>query len=377
MVEQAQGVMAKDLVMIMDRLAPPELAEAWDNSGWQVGDPGVNVQKVLLALDVTQEVVEEAEKYGAQLIISHHPMLIKSIKSIRSDNPVGNLIIRLIRAGIGVYAAHTTLDSTDGGVNDVLARKLGLLHTEVLQPVQHQQLLKLVVFVPVSHAEAVRESLGQSGAGYIGNYSHCTFNLKGTGAFLPLSGANPFLGNVGRLEQVDEVRIETIIKKDETERVLEAMLAVHPYEEVAYDLYPLVNQGAIKGLGRIGRLPQTITLADLAGEVRQVLRGSCLRYGGDPNSMVTRVAVCGGSGGDLWKLARQKGADVLVTGDIRYHAARDMLAEGMCFIDAGHFNTEWSVLPVLREQLAKALDQHGLVVDIAVATCESEPWVCI
>jgi len=377
MVEQEKGVMAKDLVKIVERLAPPELAEAWDNSGWQVGDPGVKVQKVLLALDVTPEVVEEAEKYGAQLIISHHPILIKSIKSIRSDNPAGSLIIRLIRAGIGVYAAHTTLDSADGGVNDVLARELGLLQFEVLQPVQCQQLLKLVVFVPVSHADVVRESLGQSGAGHIGNYSHCTFNLKGTGAFFPLSGANPFIGGIGRLEQVDEVRIETIIKKEETDRVLEAMLAVHPYEEVAYDLYPLANQGTIKGLGRIGRLPRIITLADLAEEVQLVLRGSCLRYGGDPNSKVTRVAVCGGSGGDLWKLAKKKGADVLVTGDIRYHAARDMLAAEMGFIDAGHFTTEWAVLPFLREQLAKSLDQSGLFVDIATATCESEPWMCI
>ncbi len=377
MVDRAKVVMAKDLVHIMERLAPPGLAEEWDNSGWQVGDPEAKVQKVLLALDLTGEVVEEAEKFGAQLIISHHPLLLKGIKSVRRDNPVGSLFFRLIQSGIGVYAAHTTLDSADGGVNDVLARMLGLHQTEILQPAQRRQLLKLVVFVPVSHADAVREAISRAGAGYIGNYSHCTYNLKGTGTFCPLEGTSPFIGVTGRLEQVEEIRIETIIKQEETDRVLQAMLEAHPYEEVAYDLYPLVNKGAVLGLGRIGLMAGAVTLAELAGIVRQVLQGNCLRYGGTSDSVVQRVAVCGGSGGDLWTLAWEKGADVLVTGDIRYHIARDMLAAGMCFIDAGHFATERVVLPVLREQLTIALEQAGLAVDIAVAVCETEPWVGI
>lgn len=377
MVDGRKVVLAKDLVHIMEQLAPTELAEEWDNSGWQVGDPGAKVGKVLLALDVTREVVEEAEKYGAQIIISHHPMLLKGIKSVRQDNPTGSLIFRLIRAGIGVYAAHTTLDSADDGVNDVLARELGLLQTEVLQQVQYQQLLKLVVFVPVSHADAVREALGKAGAGYIGNYSYCTYNLRGTGTFYPLEGASPFIGTKGSLEQVEEIRIETIIKKEETSQVLRAMLEAHPYEEVAYDLYPLANKGGVRGLGRIGQLPKGVTLADFASMVQQVLHGNCLRYGGTSNSKVHRVAVCGGSGGDLWTLAKQKNADVLVTGDIRYHTARDMLAAGMCFIDAGHFATERVVLPALREQLTKSLALAGFTVDINIAASENEPWVKI
>jgi putative NIF3 family GTP cyclohydrolase 1 type 2 len=155
------------------------------------------------------------------------------------------------------------------------------------------------------------------------------------------------------------------------------MFEAHPYEEVAYDLYPLVNKGAVRGLGRIGRLPKAVTLAELAGIVQQVLHVSCLRYGGTSHTMVQRVAVCGGSGGDLWTLARKKGADVLVTGDVRYHTARDMLAAGMCFIDAGHFATERVVLPALRKQLNTALAQAGYVVDIDIAVCENEPWVGI
>jgi len=376
-VDHSKVLLAKDLVDIMERLAPAGLAEEWDNSGWQVGDPDAKVQKVLLALDVTREVVEEAVKNGAQLIISHHPMLLKGIKSVRRDNPAGSLVFRLIQAGIGVYAAHTTLDCAEGGVNDVLARILGLEQIEVLQPLHYQQLLKLVVFVPVSHAGAVREALGRSGAGYIGNYSHCTYNLRGIGTFYPLEGTNPFIGTTGRLEQVEEVRIETIIKKEESGRVLQAMFEAHPYEEVAYDLYPLVNKGAVYGLGRVGRLPQAVTLVKLAGIVQKVLHGSCLRYGGTSHTMVQRVAVCGGAGGDLWTMAQKKGADVLVTGDVRYHTARDMLAAKMGFIDAGHFATERVVLLALRKRLNAALAQAGYVVDIEIAIREKEPWVGI
>ncbi|KAF1084051.1 putative GTP cyclohydrolase 1 type 2 [Sporotomaculum syntrophicum] len=375
MVDQVKVTLAKDVVQIMERLAPPGLAEAWDNIGWQVGDPEAQVQKVLLALDVTPDVVNEAEKRGAQLIICHHPLLLKGLKSVRLDNPVGSLFFRLIQSGIGVYAAHTNLDSADGGVNDVLARELGLTQTEVLKPVQYQQLLKLVVFVPVSHAGAVRDALGRAGAGYIGNYSHCTYNLMGMGTFCPQEGTNPFIGVTGRLEQVEEVRIETIIKEEETVDVLRAMMAAHPYEEVAYDLYPLLNKGVARGLGRIGRLPQALTLAELAGKVQQVLKGNCLRFGGNQDGLVQWVAVCGGSGGDLWTHAKQKGADVLVTGDVRYHAARDMLAAGVSFVDAGHFATERVALPVLREQLAMMLEQAGLAVDVALTLCETEPWV--
>lgn len=374
MVDRTKIVRGKDLVHIMERLAPPGLAEEWDNSGWQVGDPDAVVQKVLLALDVTPEVVGEAEQQDVQLIISHHPVLLKGIKAVRRDHPAGSLFFRLIRAGIGVYAAHTTLDSADGGVNDVLAGVLGLEQTEVLHPVQYERLLKLVVFVPVTHADAVREALGRAGAGYIGHYSRCSFNVRGTGTFCPDEGTTPFIGVAGRLEQVEEVRIETIIKEKATSRVVQAMLDVHPYEEVAYDLYPLENKGVARGLGRLGRLPRVAVLGDFARTVQKVLQAGCLRYGGAPGTKVRRIAVCGGSGGDMWSLARQKGADVLVTGDVRYHAARDMLAAGICFIDAGHFATERVVLPALREQLTAALAEAELAVHIDIATTEAEPW---
>lgn len=370
-------VKARDIINTMQKIAPPHLAEDWDNSGWQVGDPRAHVKKILLALDVTPEVVDEAEKNGAQLIISHHPLMLKGIKSLRKDNPQGNLLFRLIRAGIGVYAAHTNLDSAKGGVNDVLAEVLGLQGVEVLHPVQHGRLLKLVVFVPAEHAGTVRKALGDAGAGWIGNYSDCTFNLQGTGKFRPLEGTNPFIGAHGKLQQVEEVRIETIIKKEDTARVLAAMLEAHPYEEVAYDLYPLENRGMPQGLGRIGILNDEITLYNLAQKTKELLQVDNLRFGGRPESTLKKVAVCGGSGGDLWPVARQQGAEVLITGDVRYHAARDMLAAGISFIDAGHFATECLVLPVLKEKLAISLDSIGVVVELSIAQCEKEPWISI
>jgi len=359
----------------MEQIAPLSLAEAWDNSGWQVGDPENTVRKILLSLDITKEVVAEAERQNVQLIISHHPLMLKGIKSIRRDQPTGNLIFQLIKAGIGVYTSHTPLDIALGGVSDVLADRLDLQAREVLQPLEHQKLIKLVVFVPLSHAEAVRTALGLAGAGHIGNYSHCTYNLQGMGTFLPLADANPFIGAQGHLEKVEEVRIETIIAENMVARTLENMLAAHPYEEPAYDLYPLLNTDSRQGLGRIGRLSATLSLSELAKMVQCALPSNCLRYGGDTQRMIQLVAVCGGSGGDLWPIARQKGAEVLITGDIKYHTAQDMLAAGMCFIDAGHFATEHLILPVLRDRLNSILEKAQFSVDIELAHCETEPWI--
>ena len=359
---------------ILDQIAPPKLAAEWDNCGWQVGDPGVAVEKVMLALDVTQGVISEAEAKGAQMIISHHPMFLKGVKSIRRDSQAGGLVYRLINAGIGVYAAHTSLDSAQGGVNDILARVLGLTNIEVLQPVEFNRLLKLVVFAPTAYANKVREALGDAGAGWLGKYSHCSFVSAGTGAFLPQEGAQPFIGVAGRLEQVEEVRIETVIRKSDLAPVLKAMFEAHPYEEVAYDLYPLENTVDAQGLGRIGLLPGAMSLNDLALMVKSALNTETVRIGGSGIEIIEKVAVCGGSGADLWPLARQQGARVLVTGDIRYHVARDMLEAGMNFIDAGHFATEKIVLTALRKKLKQALQQAGLEVEITVAVSETEPW---
>lgn len=359
---------------LIEELAPLELAEQWDNPGWQLGDPGAPVRRVLLCLDVNREVCREAREKDVQLIITHHPLFFKGLKEIRLDRPAGAVVAELIRAGIGVYAAHTNLDSARQGVNDVLARRLKLTDVQVLTPGK-EQYLKLVVFVPADHVDAVRSALGAAGAGWIGNYSDCTFGVTGTGTFRPLEGTKPYIGKQGQLEQVTEVRLETIVPQDLAQRVVEAMLAAHPYEEVAYDLYPLANQVTPStGLGRIGSLEKALPLRDFAAYVKEVLALPALRWGGGKERLVRRVALCGGSGRDLWSRALAMGADVLVTGDIDYHTARDMLSADLAFVDAGHFGTERVILPALQQYLLQACQKKGLFVDCLLSSEERDSY---
>lgn len=365
---------AKLVAALIDELAPPLLSEDWDNPGWQLGDPGRSVDRVMIALDVTMEVCHESRDRGVGLIVCHHPLIFKGIKSIRTDLPQGSLLAELVRNDIAVYTAHTNLDIANGGVNDVLASLLGLTQTQVLKPGLSEKYLKLVVFVPVEHTSTVREALGRAGAGWIGNYSDCTFQLRGMGTFRPREGTSPYIGNQEQLETVEEVRLETIVCATEVDGVLRAMMAVHPYEEVAYDLYPLHNQGPARGLGRVGNCPESKTLEEYARFIRDVLKLSGLRYGGEPSKPVRKVAVCGGSGADLWPLAARAGADVLITGDIGYHAAVDMRAAGLAFIDAGHFGTERIVLSEVYDHLVRRCREEDLEVEIIRSQAELDPF---
>lgn len=363
------------IAAIVEELAPLELAEPWDNPGWQLGNPQAPVERVLLCLDVGREVVEEAGQKAAQLILTHHPLFFKGIKSLRLDSPPGALVAELLRLGIGVYTAHTNLDRARLGVSDALVRVLGLQETEVLAPAE-ERYYKLVVFVPVGHVEAVREALGNAGAGWIGNYSHCTFGVEGTGTFLPLEGTSPYIGRQGVLERVREVRLETVVPSALVEKAVRAMLEAHPYEEVAYDLYPLANRFKPSlGLGRVGTLPEAVPLQSFAGRVREALGLEAVRWAGEGSRAVRRVAVCGGAGGELWREALAARADVLVTGDVSYHTARDMLAAGLAFVDAGHYGSERVVLPLLKEVLARALEERGLAVELLLSESEKEPFL--
>ncbi|MEW5954574.1 MAG: Nif3-like dinuclear metal center hexameric protein [Bacillota bacterium] len=366
---------AKLVAALVDELAPPELAADWDNVGWQLGDPGSGVGRVMVALDVTPEVCAEARDRGVGLIVCHHPLLFKSVKSIRTDQPGGALLAELIRSNIAVYTAHTNLDAANGGVNDVLARRLGLTGLQVLKPGPGESYLKLVVFVPVEHTDAVREAVGRAGAGWIGNYSDCAFQLRGTGTFRPREGANPYLGRQGQLEMVEEMRLETIVRARDVSSVVRAMLAAHPYEEAAYDLYPLKNQGPSQGFGRVGKSAGEMPLADYVQFVKAGLNLAGLRYGGELSRMVRKVAVCGGSGADFWPLAARAGADVLVTGDIGYHAAVDMRAAGLAYIDAGHYCSERVVVPEVYDHLVRRCREEGLEVEIIKSQAGKDPFL--
>ena len=352
------SVKCQTVIDAMLCLAPNYLAEEWDNIGLLGGAPTKIVSKIVVCLDVTEQVVQHAAAVGADLLISHHPLIFKGLTRIRTDCGQGKILANLLQNDMAVYTAHTNLDIAVGGVNDILAQKLQLSDIVALTASYAEQYSKLVVFVPVSHLETVRQAMAEAGAGYIGRYSHCSFYQEGTGSFLPLLGTNPFLGEVGALEYVQECRLETIAPRTAVAPIIAAMLRAHPYEEVAYDEYPLLNKGEVLGLGRVGFLPQPVMLSEFVEKVKTALAVARVKVAGKAEQEISKVAVCGGSGASLIAAAVSAGAQVLVTGDVKYHEAQAAQASGLAIVDAGHFATEQpvvsSVVSYLRQQAEKA-----------------------
>lgn len=356
------AVRANYIAGLLEELAPRGLAEEWDNVGWQVGDSQAEVSAVLVALDPSPAALAQAKTVGAELMITHHPLIFRPLKRLRLDIPAEALIAQFLAAKVGVYTLHTNLDNSPQGTSAVLARKLGLVETTVLSPSKRQQLYKLVTFVPPAHIEAVRRAVTDAGAGWIGKYSHCTFQTAGTGTFLPQEGTTPFIGEIGRLEYTDELRLETIVPAERLGQVVEALQAAHPYEEVAYDVYPLVQKGQAYGLGCLGLLPEVKPLADFAQQVKTALSLSALAVVGEEDKPIGKVAVCGGSGSSKVHQASSAGADVLVTGDVKYHDAQDAALLGLALIDAGHAGTENPLIFMLADYLTRRLKRHDVTV---------------
>lgn len=365
----------EQIIRYLEELAPPQWAESWDNVGLQVGDPQAPAGSVLVALELTDGVVEEAVQSGARMVVVHHPPIFKPLKALRFDTAGGRRLQRLIQAGIALYAAHTNLDQARGMTNDSLAAAAGLAEHAVLQQVGEERYQKLVVFVPQGYEDGVRDALARAGAGHIGNYSHCTFQAQGTGTFLPLEGSTPFLGEQGRLERAAEYRLETIIPESRARQAVQAMLAAHPYEEVAYDLYPLANPGPVRGHGRIGPLEQPTTLGALVDRLKGRLAIPHLRMVGDPARTVSTVAVGAGSGGFLIGAAARRGADVLVTGDVGYHDAQEATDLGLAVLDVGHYGSEAIVVPPLAAYLRERLAADGLPVAVVESQAGCDPFV--
>lgn len=340
------SVTCRQIIQELDKLAPPKLAEKWDSVGLMVGNPGQEIKKLWTTLDVTLELVEAAARDQVDLIVSHHPLIFKALKQLDMSTASGKIMEKLIKANISVVSAHTNLDNAYGGVNDVLAQTLMLQDIRPLTVDFREQLVKLVVFVPADYEQAVYEAVMAAGAGHIGHYSHCAFVTTGTGSFLPLADTHPFIGQQGQLTRTTEVRLETILPEQLVTPVVEAMIAVHPYEEVAYDLYPLQNQGKSTGLGRIGRI-EPVCLQDFIVTVKKQLHIDWVNVVGQPEQLIGSVAVCGGSGASLIQQAKTRGADVLVTGDVKYHDALEAAELGIAVIDAGHYSTEQPVVAFL------------------------------
>ncbi|MCG0239081.1 MAG: Nif3-like dinuclear metal center hexameric protein [Firmicutes bacterium] len=363
-----------DVVSILESWAPREWADSWDNVGLLVGGMDRPAERILVALELTDPVLAEAEAWGAQLLVLHHPPIFKPLPALRFDRGAGPRLERLVRAGIGVYAAHTNLDVAPGGVNDQLAAAVGLQEPRVLKPTGEDRPLKLVTFVPRDHVDRVRKALSDAGAGVIGLYAECSFETPGTGTFRPLPGANPYLGTVGELERAEEVRLEMILPASRAQAAVSALLEAHPYEEVAYDLYPLQNPGVRRGHGRVGRLPQPMRLGELAERLKEVLRVPALRMVGDPERVVSVAATAPGSGASLIQAAAAAGAEVLIGGDIDHHDAWDALDAGLAVLDPGHFATEVLVLPEVARRLREGLQARGLAGEVRVAESGTGPF---
>ncbi|WP_246945828.1 Nif3-like dinuclear metal center hexameric protein [Bacillus pinisoli] len=325
-----------EVVKIFEEFSPMSLALENDKYGLQIGTLNKPIRQVMVTLDVLENVVDEAINKNIDLIISHHPPIFRPIKHVRTDTATGKIIEKCIKHDIAVYSAHTNLDITNGGVNDLLAEALKLRDIKILSTTQRTVLKKLVVFVPVSHEQIVRTALGNAGAGHIGKYSYCTFNTKGTGTFKPEEGANPYIGSQNQLEEVEEVRIETIFPENLQRKIIAAMHKAHPYEEVAYDLYPIDNTGEEFGLGRIGSLEEEMSLEQFSEYVKQTFQVEGVRVVGNLSDRVKRVAVLGGDGNKYIHQAHFAGADVFVSGDIYFHFAHEAMALGLNIVDPGH-----------------------------------------
>jgi dinuclear metal center YbgI/SA1388 family protein len=363
-----------DILGIINKIAPVSLAEGWDNPGLQVGDPAAEANRIMVALDPTSDVIASAIAASCQILVTHHPLIFKPLKSISTATRQGALIHSAIRAGLSIVSMHTNYDIATGGLNDLLSRKMGLSGCVPLQITAAQELIKLVVFVPTDHFEQMRSALSPY-AESIGNYSDCSFAAGGEGTFTPLDGADPFIGAIGIHQKVAEQRLELLVGRNNLPRAIKALMSAHPYEDPAYDVYPLLNEGEKFGLGRIGHLSNKVSLADFARQIKKTLSAPGLRYVGDPSASLSKVAICSGSGASLLREAVRAGADVMVTGDVKYHEARDAQDLGIGLIDAGHFHTEIIMVEEMAERIGSALCAVGYK-DCQVVPClvETDPF---
>lgn len=327
-----------ELLQVLHESAPLSLQESYDNSGLLIGDPDKLVERVLLSLDVTEAVLDEAISKRCGLIVSHHPLIFKGLKHITPSSPVERAVLKAIQHDIAIASAHTNLDNVMHGVNGRIADKLGLEQISILKPVEGL-LKKLVTFCPSAHAEKVRTAIFEAGAGHIGHYDCCSYNLEGFGTFRAGGEANPFVGKKNEIHHEPEHRIETILPSYLVQKVLQAMIAAHPYEEVAYDIYPLQNTFNKVGAGMVGQLKQPMSTEDFFRLVGKTFHNKVLRHSLPIDKPIHRVALCGGSGAFLISDAKASKADVFITADLKYHDFFE--ADGkLVLVDAGHFETE-------------------------------------
>lgn len=363
-----------DVTAFLDEIYPPTLAESWDSVGLISGDPDQAVRRIHLALDPTEATVNEAIERGADLLLTHHPLLLKGASQIPSTTSKGRILRAAIKADCAMFNAHTNADRARNGVNDALAECIGLHDTSPLVPADELRLEKIVTFVPHADANRVVDALAEAGAGAIGDYSRCAFLTGGTGTFTPGDAAHPTIGERGKAEVVDETRIEMVLEPRRRTAVIEALRAAHPYEEPAFDVLATVPLPTDQGLGRVGELATEMPLREFVAHLAQVLPSAPvgIRAAGDPNRAVRRVAVLGGSGDSHLQDAARAGVDAYVTADLRHHPASEHIADGgPALIDAGHWATESTWLPLAARLLS---ERFGDDLQCSISELCTDPW---
>lgn len=348
----------KDICSFLEQIAPLSLQESYDNSGLLVGNKEQEIEAVLISLDCTEAVVDEAAAKGCGLIVVHHPIIFGGLKKLTGENYVERTVIKAIQSNIAIYAIHTNLDNWHLGVNFKIAQKIGLSNTKVLQPLS-QKLLKLVTFVPSKQKEEVANALFAAGAGDIGNYSHCSFSLQGEGTFLANDKANPFVGQANQLHTEAETRLEVVLPNWKKSEVIAALNAAHPYEEVAYDIYALQNSIGLAGSGLIGELDKPLEPSSFLKHLKLSMELELIRF--TPlERQIQKVAVCGGAGSFLIKAAKAAGADAFVTADVKYHEFFDA-EQAMMIADIGHFESEKFTKTLLSELILEKFPTFAIL----------------
>jgi len=359
----------QEIIVELEALAPPQLAEAWDNTGLLLGDRATDIQRAMTCLTLTPDVVAEAIARNVQLVITHHPLMFKPIQRVTADTLEGQTLWHLTCHGIAVYSPHTAWDNAPFGINQQLAELFELKEISPLRRQMSPAGYKLVTFVPTENLEAVQRTLWDAGCGEIGNYSCCSFVTPGRGSFWGNDSTNPAVGQSGQLERVEELRLEVVCPKSCLAKALSALRTAHPYEEAAIDVIPLEPQPSTQGAGRQGTLGRPITLSELAGMVRERLNATSVQFVGDPHGKISRVGMACGAAAEFWKDAQRAGCDVLITGESRFHGAIEVRDAGFSMILAGHYATERFGM----ERLASLLAEHCLGLTVTASQWEHDP----
>jgi len=361
-----------DVADIMEKLFPLELAEDWDNVGLQLGRRNDRVNRIGVVLELTSANIDDVLGHDVDMVVTHHPLIFRPLKCIDADTPGGRMICKLIRSRVSVYTAHTNLDNARPGLADWFAERIGLVERHPVEP-KPQRYYKLVVFVPMGHEASVMDALARAGAGHIGNYSHCTYRTAGKGTFKPLAGTDPYVGSQGELTEVDEYRLETIVPSRRLADALEEMKKVHPYEEIAYDIYPLELHDESAGTGRWGDLKGPEPVQEICERAKERLDIPRLTVYGDVHRSVSRIAVIPGSGGSMFKAVAGRGCQMLLTGEIKYHDMLEAVQLGLTVAAAGHGCSEMIMVSRVSEFISQQVRILDDKVEIACLD-DRRPW---